>query len=94
MHDRSIERDAPGAVLFLGEPKPANSGRQHGCQGIVTTPGCTGTRRANALPRADRPRGLALMLGDGAEAGAGSDHKVDIRQNACDNTSDDEAGQP
>jgi hypothetical protein len=34
------------------------------------------------------------MLGDGAEAGAGSDHKVDIRQNACDNTSDDEAGQP
>jgi hypothetical protein len=34
------------------------------------------------------------MLGDGAEAGAGSDPEVDIRQNACDNTSDDEAGQP
>jgi hypothetical protein len=34
------------------------------------------------------------MLGDGTQASAGSDPKVDIRQNACDNTSDDEAGQP
>ena len=34
------------------------------------------------------------MPGDGVGASAGSDHKGDIRQNACDNTSDDEAGQP
>jgi hypothetical protein len=34
------------------------------------------------------------MLGDGAEASAGSDPNVDIRQNAWDNTSDEEASQP
>lgn len=86
--------DDPGAVSFLGEPMPLPSGRQHSGQDMVATPGCTGTRRASALPLVDRPRNLGLMSGDGVGASAGGDHKVDIRQNACDNTSDDEAGQP